>query len=215
MAKSLTDDPMAPSYWNEACRYLMTVSDQWAVLVKTYPSRALRTRGKPFETLVRSVVGQQISVKAADAVWLKLVNALGGQFDADALNQADEALLRSVGLSRQKIKYIGLLCEFNQQGGLELERLEKMSDNEVTAHLTQVKGVGRWTAQMFMIFALRRPDVWPIDDIGLHKAISQQFKNGENIGRNEAINFGESIKPWRTVACWYLWRSLDPIVVDY
>jgi DNA-3-methyladenine glycosylase II len=208
-------DPEAPAYWQEACLDLSLRSPAWQQLIHAYPDRALRSRGAPFETLLRSLVGQQISVKAAEAVWGRLVLALAGNINSVAVLELEDELFRAAGFSRQKIVYARALSEFHENGQLSFGLLEQMDDETCTRHLCQIKGVGRWTAQMFLMFCLRRPDVWPIDDIGVQKGISRQFFGGDPIGPKEALQFGEKLKPWRTVAAWYLWRSLDPTVVDY
>ncbi|HEX4855789.1 MAG TPA: DNA-3-methyladenine glycosylase 2 family protein [Limnobacter sp.] len=208
-------DPQAPAYWQDACLELSVSSPVWAKLIADYPDRALRSRGAPFETLLRSLVGQQISVKAADAVWARLVTAQGGQVSSAAVLALNDETLRATGLSRQKVVYSRALADFHDKGLLELDLLQRLEDEACTRHLCQVKGIGRWTAQMFLMFGLRRPDVWPVDDIGVQKGISRQFFDGDPIGPKEALQFGEKLKPWRTVAAWYLWRSLDPTVVDY
>ncbi|WP_201301480.1 DNA-3-methyladenine glycosylase 2 family protein [Limnobacter sp. 130] len=211
----LNHDPDAPAYWQEACMALTLQSPVWADLVNRHSDRALRSRGAPYETMLRSLVGQQISVKAADAVWARVVGALNGQITSHSLLALADDTLKATGLSRQKIAYSRALSEFEQQGRLKLELLDRMDDETCTSHLCEIKGVGRWTAQMFLMFCLRRPDVWPVDDIGVQRGISRQFFEGEPIGPKEALQFGEKLKPWRTVAAWYLWRSLDPAVVDY
>ena len=208
-------DPHAPDYWQAACEALALQSPVWAELVAQHSDRALRSRGAPYETMLRSLVGQQISVKAADAVWARVVEALNGQINSSVLLALSDDTLKATGLSRQKIAYARALSEFEQQGRLELTLLDGMDDEACTRHLCEIKGVGRWTAQMFLMFCLRRPDVWPVDDIGVQRGISRQFFEGEPIGPKEALQFGEKLKPWRTVAAWYLWRSLDPAVVDY
>ena len=208
-------DPEAPAYWQEACQALTSQSPVWGELVRRYSDRALRSRGAPFETMLRSLVGQQISVKAADAVWLKVVQTLNGDISSEGVLALADDELKATGLSRQKIAYSRALSEFEQKGCLKLNILNKMDDESCTQHLCEIKGVGRWTAQMFLMFCLRRPDVWPVDDIGVQRGISRQFFEGEPIGPKEALQFGEKLKPWRTVAAWYLWRSLDPAVVDY
>jgi DNA-3-methyladenine glycosylase II len=215
MASGLTKDEHAPEYWDEACNFLIQADERWKRLVLSYQDRALRTRGNPFETLGRSLVGQQISVKAADAVWNRLMDRLGGVFSQSALEKLPDDALRAAGLSGQKVKYLRALSDFQAQGMLELAYLSRLTDEDSLKHLCKVKGIGPWTAQMFLIFGLRRPDVWPVDDIGIQRGISLQFRQGAPTGRLEAIQFGETIKPWRTVASWYLWRSLDPAVVDY
>lgn len=208
-------DPHAPDYWRAACEALALQSPVWAELVARHSDRALRSRGAPYETMLRSLVGQQISVKAADAVWARVVEALNGQINSSVLLALSDDTLKATGLSRQKIAYARALSEFEQQGRLDLTLLDGMDDEACTRHLCEIKGVGRWTAQMFLMFCLRRPDVWPVDDIGVQRGISRQFFEGEPIGPKEALQFGEKLKPWRTVAAWYLWRSLDPAVVDY
>ncbi|MCZ8015693.1 MAG: DNA-3-methyladenine glycosylase 2 family protein [Limnobacter sp.] len=212
---NLNLDPQAPAYWQEACTALALQSPVWAELVNRHTDRALRSRGAPYETMLRSLVGQQISVKAAEAVWLRVVQALNGELSSQALLALNDDILKATGLSRQKIAYSRALSEFEQKGLLELNLLDSMDDEACTRHLCEIKGVGRWTAQMFLMFCLRRPDVWPVDDIGVQRGISRQFFEGEPIGPKEALQFGEKLKPWRTVAAWYLWRSLDPVVVDY
>jgi len=208
-------DPHAPDYWPAACEALALQSPVWVELLARHSDRALRSRGAPYETMLRSLVGQQISVKAADAVWARVVEALNGQINSSVLLALSDDTLKATGLSRQKIAYARALSEFEQQGRLELTLLDGMDDEACTRHLCEIKGVGRWTAQMFLMFCLRRPDVWPVDDIGVQRGISRQFFEGEPIGPKEALQFGEKLKPWRTVAAWYLWRSLDPAVVDY
>lgn len=212
---SLNLDPQAPAYWQDACVALALQSPVWAELVNRHTDRALRSRGAPYETMLRSLVGQQISVKAAEAVWLRVVQVLNGELNSQSLLALDDDTLKATGLSRQKIAYSRALSEFEQKGLLNLALLDSMNDEACIRHLCEIKGVGRWTAQMFLMFCLRRPDVWPIDDIGVQRGISRQFFEGEPIGPKEALQFGEKLKPWRTVAAWYLWRSLDPVVVDY
>ena len=215
MAQSLNRDPQAPAYWEEGCLCLIQIHPTWAKLIHAYPDRALRTRGNPFETLGRSLVGQQISVQAAQAVWDRLLGQIPGAFTPESLDSVGDEVLRSAGLSGQKVKYLRALSEFEAAGQLKLKQLDALSDEQTIEHLCQVKGIGPWTAQMFLMFGLRRPDIWPVDDIGIQRGISREFMQGAPVGRKEAIQFGEIIKPWRTVASWYLWRSLDPAVVDY
>ena len=208
-------DPEAPAYWQNACEALSLQGPVWVNLIQRHSDRALRSRGAPFETMLRSLIGQQISVKAADAVWARVVDALNGSITSQALLMLSDDSLKATGLSRQKIVYSRALSEFEQKGLLTMPLLDSMDDEACTRHLCEIKGVGRWTAQMFLMFCLRRPDVWPVDDIGVQRGISRQFFEGEPIGPKEALQFGEKLKPWRTVAAWYLWRSLDPAVVDY
>ncbi|HEX4878996.1 MAG TPA: DNA-3-methyladenine glycosylase 2 family protein [Limnobacter sp.] len=215
MASRLSLDPEAPAYWQQACQALMRLHPVWQSLIERHSERALRSRGAPYETLLRSLVGQQISVKAADAVWGRLLQALGERIESSQMLALTDEALRATGLSRQKVLYARALSEFEQRGGLEMDTLVALDDAACMKHLCQVKGIGPWTAQMFLMFCLRRPDVWPVDDLGVQRGISLQFFEGQPIGPKEALQFGEKLKPWRTVAAWYLWRSLDPAVVDY
>lgn len=215
MAAGLNQDPQAPHYWQRACEELSQRDAVWARLIEQHAERALRSRGAPYETLLRSLVGQQISVKAADAVWGRVLEALGGVADSQRLLALPGDTLRAAGLSRSKVAYARALSEFHQAGQLELAVLDSLTDEDCSRHLCKVKGIGPWTAQMFLMFGLRRPDVWPVDDLGIQKGLSRQFFKGEPITPKEALQFGEKLRPWRTVAAWYLWRSLDPTVVDY
>ncbi|HEX4844280.1 MAG TPA: DNA-3-methyladenine glycosylase 2 family protein [Limnobacter sp.] len=215
MASRLNHDPEAPDYWQRACQALTRLDPVWQRLIAQHSDRALRSRGAPYETLLRSLVGQQISVKAADAVWGRVVKALDQRVESTQLLALTEDVLRTTGLSRQKVLYARALSEFDQRGGLAMPTLVALDDAACMKHLCQVKGIGPWTAQMFLMFCLRRPDVWPVDDLGVQRGISVQFLDGQPIGPKEALQFGEKLKPWRTVAAWYLWRSLDPLVVDY
>ncbi|HEY1058960.1 MAG TPA: DNA-3-methyladenine glycosylase 2 family protein [Limnobacter sp.] len=215
MATPVNLDPQAPDYWQQACEALAQRHGVWANLIERHADRALRSRGAPYETLLRSLIGQQISVKAADAVWGRVLAAMGGSADSQRLLALPEDTLRAAGLSRSKVAYARALSEFHQAGQLDLAVLEALTDDECSRHLCTVKGIGPWTAQMFLMFGLRRPDVWPVDDLGIQKGLSRQFFKGEPITPKEALQFGEKLRPWRTVAAWYLWRSLDPAVVDY
>ncbi|MCQ8897185.1 DNA-3-methyladenine glycosylase 2 family protein [Limnobacter humi] len=208
-------DPQAPDYWRQACQELARRDAVWAGLIERHADRALRSRGAPYETLLRSLIGQQISVKAADAVWGRVVAALGDVVDSRRLLNLPEERLRAAGLSRSKVSYARALSEFHQAGQLDLALLDGLTDDECIRHLCAIKGIGPWTAHMFLMFGLRRPDVWPADDLGIQKGLSRQFFNGQPITAKEALQFGEKLRPWRTVAAWYLWRSLDPAVVDY
>ncbi len=214
-ATVLNHDAHAPDYWHDACQYLIAAHPVWRDLIRQYPDRALRTRNRPFETLLRSIVGQRISVLAADAIWGRLALHVQQQFEPSALLECADDDLRACGLSRQQLKYIRDLCAFALAGELELTDLQRMGDDAVMQHVCQVKGIGPWSAQMFLIFALRRPDVWPIGDVGLQKAVGKWFVGGGKLSPEETKDWGVHCAPWRTVATWYLWRSLDPVVVDY
>ena len=170
--------------------------------------------GDPFGTLARSIVGQQISVKAADSVWARLVTALPAVTPQGVL-MLDAAALRACGLSVRKVEYLGDLARHFVDGQIHVSRWDAMSDDEIIAELTAVRGIGVWTAEMFLIFNQMRPDVFPLDDIGLQRAVALHYFDGQRPLRRQLAEFGERWRPWRSVATWYLWRSLDPVPVEY
>mgnify|MGYP001201276484 CR=1 FL=1 len=203
-----------PEYWREASLRLAERDQGMAALVAAYPGMGLISRGDPFATLARSIVGQQISVKAADAVWGRFAAAVGSVSPAGVL-AVGAAGLADCGLSRRKIEYLVDLAGHFASGRIDAARWGGLDDEAVIAELCDVRGIGRWTAEMFLIFNLMRPDVFPLDDIGLQRGICQRYFGGESQPRRVLAEFGERWRPWRTVATWYLWRSLDPVPVEY
>lgn len=203
----------SPDYWELACHALSRSDPVMAKLIQAYPGVTLRSRGNAFETLLRAIVGQQISVKAADAVWARVCAATSIQPEAVSALTMDE--LRACGLSRMKAEYVIDLAMHFTEGRIRPRRWARMADEAIIAELVDVRGIGRWTAEMFLIFHLLRPNVWPVDDLGLLKAVSLHYRNGEKVTPRSAKELGERWQPWRTVATWYLWRSLDPLPVEY
>jgi DNA-3-methyladenine glycosylase II len=185
-----------------------------AGLMRQYRGDVLLSRGDPFRTLVRSVIGQQISVKAADAVWGRVAEHLGDVSPAGVL-AAEETGLRRCGLSLRKVEYLTELALRFEQGAISPRRWARLEDGAIIAELTATRGIGRWTAEMLLIFNLLRPDVFPVADKGLQKAVSLRYLGGEALSLRELTVFGERWRPWRSVATWYLWRSLDPLPVEY
>jgi DNA-3-methyladenine glycosylase II len=185
-----------------------------AALIARYPDAVLANRGDPFQTLARAIVGQQISVKAADSVWARFVG-YAQTIRPDHVAALDLDALAACGLSRRKAEYLRDLAGHFVDGRIEPARWTGMEDEAVIAELADVRGIGRWTAEMFLIFNLRRPDVWPVDDIGLQKAVALHYLEGVRPTPTILRQHGERHAPWRTVATWYLWRSLDPLVVQY
>jgi len=204
----------APAYWRTACAELAAADPVMAALIERYPDCVLGTRGDPFETLARAIVGQQISVKAADSIWARFETAAGRVDPARIAALAPEALA-GCGLSRRKAEYLSDLAGHFLDGRVVPARWKRLPDEAVIAELVDVRGIGRWTAEMVLIFNLRRPDVWPVDDIGLQKAVALHYLDGERPTPRMLRTHGERHAPWRTVATWYLWRSLDPAVVQY
>ncbi|HJW04525.1 MAG TPA: DNA-3-methyladenine glycosylase 2 family protein [Azospira sp.] len=205
---------MKPDYWERACRDLAARDGVMAELVVRYAGFSLVSRGDAFATLARSIVGQQISVKAADAVWRRFSAALP-EVAPETVLAAGTPGLQGVGLSVRKIEYLLDLAGRFADGRLQPKRWHGMGDAAVMAELCAVRGIGVWTAEMFLIFTLLRPDVFPLDDKGLQKAVARHYRGGAAMTRAELAAQGECWRPWRSVATWYLWRSLDPVPVEY
>src|SRR4029453_13697677 len=165
--------------------------------------------GDPFGALMKAIVSQQLSTKAAHTIFLRLIALFDGPPTPGALAALTDAQLRGVGLSGQKLRYMRDLGGKVQDGSLRLPQLEAMSDDEVIAALTQVKGIGRWTAEMFLMFRLHRPDVLPVDDLGIVKAVQKAYGLRKPPSPDRLTRIGEAWRPYRSVACWYLWRSLN------
>ncbi|SMC25307.1 DNA-3-methyladenine glycosylase II [Andreprevotia lacus DSM 23236] len=203
-----------PAYWDEACAALSTADPVLARLIATYPQISLEGRGDPFQTLARSIVGQQISVKAADSVWRKTIALLGAMESPLVLARSlDE--LRSCGLSLRKAEYLQDLARHHAAGRLNPADWADWDDEAVIKELTSIRGIGRWTAEMFLMFHLLRPNILPLDDIGLINAIALNYHEGERLGKAECRKLAERWQPWCTVATWYFWRSLEPVPVSY
>ena len=205
---------MKPDYWPDACTHLSKRCKVMKKLIKSYPEAQLCTRGDPFQTLARAIVGQQISVKAAQSVWNKTAVVVGKMTPKNMLAVTPEQL-RAAGNSRQKIGYMQDLAGHFADGRIKPRRWHSMTDEDVIGELVEVKGIGRWTAEMFLIFYLMRPNVFPVDDIGLIRAIERHFHDGDRLTKAEVLEYAARWAPWNTVATWYLWRSLDPIPVEY
>jgi len=170
---------------------------------------AARQHADPFKALIRAIVGQQLSTKAAATIFSRFE----GLFQAfptpsQVLAMPDERL-RAVGLSSQKLGYLRDLCRRIEEGQLPLDVFDRMDDESVVETLTQVKGIGRWTAEMFLIFRLQRPDVLPVGDLGIVKAVQRAYKLRKAPSADRLTRIGEAWRPYRSVACWYLWASLN------
>lgn len=203
-----------PSYWQEACAYLQDKDRVLSKLIPQHAGAVLETRGDPFVTLARSVIGQQISVKAAQAVWDRF-SALMPQMEPRHLLKLKVDDMRAAGLSARKVEYLVDLALHFDNGALCPKAWPSMSDDDVIKQLVAIRGVGRWTAEMFLIFYLMRPNVLPLDDVGLLRGISQGYFSGEPVSRSEVREVAAAWEPYCTVATWYIWRSLDPVPVSY
>ena len=205
---------MQPTFWHTATRELARRDAVLRGLIRRFGGLALGSRGDAFQTLARAIVGQQISVKAAQAVWARLEAELGAVTPANVASCRSDPL-RNCGLSRQKAAYLGDLARSFENGVLGTDRWPQLDDEALIAELTQVKGIGRWTAEMFLIFYLARPDVLPIGDLGLQRAMKLHYNRGRPLTPGRMRRIAVTWAPWRSVATWYLWRSLDPIPVEY
>jgi DNA-3-methyladenine glycosylase II len=210
-----TLEAVAPHYWEQACKELMKNDRIMRKLIPKFGTGFLMTRGDPFVTLARSIVGQQISVSAAQAVWDRVVIAAKKKVNPKNILALTVEELRTAGLSGRKVEYIQDLADHFVYGRLHANQWQEMDDEAVIKGLSEIRGIGRWTAEMFLIFNLTRPNILPLDDIGLIKAISLNYFSGEPVSRHEAREVAANWAPWRTVATWYLWRSIDPIPVEY
>jgi DNA-3-methyladenine glycosylase II len=205
---------MKPEYWDRARRALARRDPVMGTIMRAHPRIYLARRGEAFLTLARAIVGQQISVKAAQSVWDRLV-ACVGEVTPQSVLLKQRPVLRACGLSDRKTEYIADLAQHFADGSIHVHRWPQMSDEDIIAELVQVRGIGRWTAEMFLIFNLLRPDVFPLDDLGLQKGIRVSYFANRKVALSTMRRLGERWRPWRSVATWYLWRSLDPLPVEY
>ena len=203
-----------PAYWPQATRALAACDPELRKLIRQHPGMMVRSRGSAFQTLARAIVGQQISVSAARAIWNRLAAAAPPMTPA-AVTHAGFDKLRACGLSNNKTTYIFDLAGHFTSGRLQPRRWHRLDDETLIAELIDVKGIGRWTAEMFLMFFLVRPDVLPLDDLGLRRAVEKLYNRGRPLPRAKIERLARPWMPWRTVATWYLWRSLEPLPVTY
>ena len=209
---------VTPHYWDEACKHLSKRDRVMRKLIPQFGEGRLQSRGDAFTTLARSIVGQQISVKAAQSVWdrfVALVARPSFHLAPASVLALETAAARAAGLSARKVEYLFDLAAHFESGEVHVAQWQQMDDEAIIDELVAIRGIGRWTAEMFLIFHLMRPNVMPLDDIGLLKGISVNYFSGEPVSRAEAREVGDAWAPFRSVATWYIWRSLDPLPVDY
>jgi len=205
---------MKPEYWEQAKRTLARRDPVMAAIMRRHPRVHLAARGEPFQTLARAIVGQQISVQAAQSVWSRVLEVAPGMSPGEVL-AVRRPRLRACGLSERKTEYIADLARHFAEGTVHPHRWPEMDDEAVIAELAAVRGIGRWTAEMFLMFNLLRPDVYPLGDLGLLKAVRLSYFKGRKVPLPRIRKLGLTWQPWRSVATWYLWRSLDPLPVEY
>tara|TARA_B100000575_G_C22890959_1_gene518510 strand:+ start:55 stop:675 length:621 start_codon:yes stop_codon:yes gene_type:complete len=203
-----------PEFWEKAKKDLIRKDRKLGNIIKNYPKDFLFSKSDPFYTLARSIIGQQISVKSAQAVWDKVEKKMI-TVKPKNLKKMHYRTLKACGLSRQKISYLNYLSDAFIKNEISHKEWHTMSNDDIIDDLIKIKGIGKWTAEMFLIFNLCRPDVFPVDDIGLIKGICKCYKLNYPITKDHAIKLSNKWKPWRSVATWYFWRSLDPIPVEY
>jgi DNA-3-methyladenine glycosylase II len=202
--------PKTPDFWPEAKVLLAKRDPVLRKLIKTYPDAVLGGRGDAFQTLARSIVGQQISVKAAQSVWARFEQCAGKVTAANIVALPDEAI-RACGFSGMKVSYVKDLASRFHSGAIQPKQWKGMNDEAVIEDLIQVRGIGRWSVEMFLIFHEMRPDVLPVDDLGLRRAMERAYNDGEPMAKAQMREIGKRWEPYRSVATWYLWRSLDPV----
>jgi DNA-3-methyladenine glycosylase II len=197
-----------PAYWHDAKEELMKRDRIMRKLIPQFGDLQLRGKTDPFVTLARSIISQQISVKAAEAIWQKFLMECPKCTPAQVLKAGPDAL-SACGLPKRKTEYVIDLAEHFKAKRVHTDKWADMDDEQVIAELLQIRGIGRWTAEMFLIFNLLRPNILPLDDLGLLKGISMNYFSGEPVSRSDAREVAANWEPWRTVATWYLWRSLE------
>jgi DNA-3-methyladenine glycosylase II len=211
--------PAAPDYWDDACRHLVRRDRVMKKLIPKFGEARLQSRGDAFTTLARSIVGQQVTVKSAQAVWARVTalveTAVDDPLQPRAVLAQKHDELRGAGLSARKVDHLVDLARHFDDGTVHVSQWRDMDDEAIIEELVAIRGIGRWTAEMFLIFHLLRPNVLPLDDAGLIRGISENYFSGEPVSRAEARELGEGWSPYRSVATWYLWRSLDPLTVDH
>jgi DNA-3-methyladenine glycosylase II len=207
--------PVKPEFWEDAVNHLVRRDRILKKIIPQHPEVWLSSRGTPFVTLARAIVGQQVTSKSADAVWARFLDIVGKRPTPASVVRSSVLELRAAGLSQRKAEYVLDLATNFAERRVHPASWAEMEDEQVIAELVAIRGIGRWTAEMFLIFNLQRPDVMPLDDPGLMKAISLHYFSGEPVSRFEAREVSLAWQPWRTVATWYLWRSLDSLATQY
>lgn len=205
---------VTPEYWDKACSHLVRKDRVMKKLIPQFGQAMLESRGDAFKTLARSIVGQQISVKAAQSVWDRFA-ALATELTPQVLLQLDLDVMRQAGLSARKVEYLVDLALHFDSGALHVADWISMDDEAIINELVAIRGIGRWTAEMFLIFYLMRPNVLPLDDVGLINGVSKNYFSGEPVSRSDLREVAQAWQPYCTVATWYIWRSLDPLPVAY
>ena len=204
-----------PAYWNSAKRILSKRDPVLRKIINKFNKGYLTSRKDPFFSLCRTIIGQQISTKAADSIWLKFEMKCKKKIVPETVLKLTSRSLKSAGLSHQKITYLKNIAKNFKNKFFNIRDLKKMDDNLAIDYITQLKGLGVWSAQMFLMFNLNRPDIFPTKDIGLIRAISKNYKTSYPPSERFLNKISKMHSGYRSVFTWYMWRSIDPVDVEY
>jgi len=205
----------APAYWQKAKKILSKRDPVIREIIKKYKKGFLTTRSKPFFSLCRTVVGQQVSVASAGSIWSKFSKKCKGNIKPKIVLKISSRNLKSAGLSRQKISYLKIIARAFENKSFNVREIKKMDDTKAIEYITKLKGLGVWSAEMFLMFNLNRPDIFPIKDIGFLRAISKNYKTSYPPSKIFLDKISKMHAGYRTVFTWYMWRSIDPTDVEY
>ena len=204
-----------PAYWQKAKKKLSKKDSVLRKIIKKYKKGFLTTRNNPFFSLCRTIVGQQISTRAADSIWNKFEEKCKGKIKPKTVLKIPSHNLKKAGLSRQKVNYLKNIAKAFKSKSFDVNKLKKMNDIDAINYITKLKGLGVWSAEMFLMFNLNRPDIFPIKDIGLLRAISKNYKTSYPPSKKFLEKISKIHTGYRTVFTWYMWRSIDPTDVEY
>ena len=204
-----------PAYWQKAKRTMSKKDSVLRKIIKKYNKGFLTTKNNPFLSLCRTIVGQQISTKAADSIWAKFEKKCNRRINPKIVLKISSRNLRTAGLSRQKISYLKNIAKAFIRKSFDVAKLKKMNDSDAINYITKLKGLGVWSAEMFLMFNLNRSNIFPIKDIGLLRAISKNYKTSYPPSKKFLEKISKIHYGYRTVFTWYMWRSIDPSDVQY
>ena len=204
-----------PAYWQKGKKVLSKRDPVLRKIIKKYKKGFLTTRNKPFFSLCRTVIGQQVSVASADSIWSKFSKKCKGSIKPRVVLKISSRNLKSAGLSRQKISYLKIIARAFENKSFNVREIKKMDDTKAIEYITKLKGLGVWSAEMFLMFNLNRPNIFPVKDIGLLRAISKNYKTTYPPSKRFLDKISILHSGYRTVFTFYMWRSIDPTDVEY
>jgi DNA-3-methyladenine glycosylase II len=205
----------SPVYWHKAKKILSRRDPILKRIIKKYKKGFLTSKNNPFFSLCRTIVGQQISTKAADSIWIKFEKKCKKRIVPKTILKLSSQNLKSAGLSRQKVSYLKNIAKSFINKSFDISEIKKMNDENAIIYITKIKGLGVWSAEMFLMFNLNRPDLFPVKDIGLLRAISKNYKVSYPPSKKFLSQISKLHTGYRTVFTWYMWRSIDPTDVEY